>query len=96
MPEGMRVEDLGKCDHAIRVPGATYEVGVVKTTTGYELRYDHWNAGGLLMPLGGPKAERLVQAYATETVKRSARKLRYRVLSEQKLPDGKVRLRLRV
>lgn len=43
LPAGMRKEDLGKCTHAIKVPGVNYEVGVVKQKDGsYTLAWDSW------------------------------------------------------
>ena len=42
IPDGMTKEQLGHCDHAIRVPGVRYEIGVVKTATGYTLAYDFY------------------------------------------------------
>jgi len=94
LPEGFSQEDLGKCDHAIQVPGADYEVGVVKARqgTGYRLLWDFWFQGGLAERLG-PKAERLVQAYGVEKAKREARKQGFSVY-ETTREDGSVRLTL--
>ena len=47
MPEGLTKEELGKCSHAIKVPGIDYEIGVVerKDAPGtYMLVYDSWDA----------------------------------------------------
>jgi len=52
MPEGFTVDELGKCSHAIRIPGCQYEVGVVKKNGKYVLMYDFWESGGLLKRLG--------------------------------------------
>lgn len=95
MPAGMTKEDLGKCDHAIKVPGASYEVGVAKVGGVYKLRYDYWGAGGLHKALGGQKAEKLVQAYGIEKTKKEARRLGYTVAGEQAQQDGSVKLILR-
>ena len=45
---GFNPEDFGKCEHAIRVPGSQYEIGVVKNPSGdgYRLIYDEWGTGG--------------------------------------------------
>ena len=55
LPPGMKVEDLGKCDHAIRVPGCSYEVGIIsipeKPGT-YKMYYDFWSSGGLDKVIG--------------------------------------------
>jgi len=94
LPEGFSQEDLGKCDHAIQVPGADYEVGVVKSRqgAGYRLLWDFWFRGGLTERLGR-KAERLVQAYGVEKAKREARKQGFSVY-ETTRGDGTVRLTL--
>ena len=38
-------QEEGHCDHAIRVPGATYEIGVIKTGGLYELQCDYFESG---------------------------------------------------
>jgi hypothetical protein len=45
LPEGFTKEDLGKCEHAIRLPGCEYEIGIVrkKDGTGFTLLYDYWS-----------------------------------------------------
>jgi len=51
LPHGYTVEDMGKCDHAIRVPGALYEIGVVQKNGKWQLLYDFWTTGGLKQAL---------------------------------------------
>jgi hypothetical protein len=53
LPDGFAASDLGKCAHAIKVPGVTYEVGVVPARNpdgtpakGFTLLYDFWGVGG--------------------------------------------------
>lgn len=91
MPEGVNVADLGKCEHAIRVPGCGYEVGVVRVNGGYELRYDYYQLGGLEEAIG-QKAGPIVQSYAFQKTLREARQLGRTVLSTQKLSDGSYEL----
>ena len=62
LPEGMTKEQLGHCDHAIRVEGASYEIGVVTNETGTHLLWDFWASGGLQQQLG-EEAWRLNQEY---------------------------------
>lgn len=63
IPEGMTVEDLGKCDHAIQVPGCRYEVGVRLNTDGSaSITADFWDGGGLNAVLG-QKGEVFWQEY---------------------------------
>ena len=89
MPEGINIEDLGKCDHAIRVPGCNYEVGIVKRGDHYTLLWDYYSAGGL-EPKIGPNAGKIKQAYTVARVKKKARIKGYRVL-EKKI-DQSIRL----
>jgi hypothetical protein len=53
LPDGVKAEDLGKCDHAISIPNCKYEIGISKNVKGkYELRWDFWSAGGLEKVIG--------------------------------------------
>jgi hypothetical protein len=82
LPEGFTAADLGKCQHAIRVPGAAYEIGVVHRQGKYHLLWDSWHSGGLERVLG-PGAGRLKQAYAIERVTQEARLKGYRLCEKQ-------------
>jgi hypothetical protein len=86
IPEGFTVADMGKCDHAIRVPGATYEVGVVHRNGKYILLWDFYRNGGLERVLG-KGACRLKQVYSAERVRREARLKGYHV-QERKTEQG--------
>ena len=44
LPEGITVDALGHCDHAI-TPECAYEIGVVKRGSKYILLWDSWHAG---------------------------------------------------
>lgn len=96
LPEGFAEEDLGKCEHAIRVPRASYEIGVVSRRDGqpgYALLWDSWSAGGLEHELG-KGARKLVQAYGVEAATRAARRQGYSV-TETTQSDGSVVLNVR-
>lgn len=93
MPADMKKEDLGKCEHAIRVPGASYTVGVVRSGAGYELRYDYWMEGGL-EPVLGRAAGPLVQAYAVQKTLQEARVSGRNVLNQRKLANGSIEILL--
>lgn len=89
----IRLEDLGKCDHAIRVPGSRYEVGIVKMEDGsYDLRWDYIH-GPLCNAMGGPSADKFRQAYQIEVARIEARRKGAR-FQEFRLPDGTVKLRI--
>lgn len=73
MPEGMTENDLGKCDHAIRVKGAashTYEVGVIKNknSEGYSLFYDFFQGGYGLEEKVGKQMGLLKQEYTVQAI----------------------------
>lgn len=72
MPDGFTAEDLGRCAHAISVPGkpGAYEVGVVRSPDGdgWTLLYDFWSGGKGLMKVIGKDACHLVQEYAVAAV----------------------------
>jgi hypothetical protein len=72
LPPGMKVEDLGKCDHAIKVPGCEYEIGIIGKCGDYRLLWDYWHSGGLEKALG-KKAGKFKQAYASVRIRRQAR-----------------------
>jgi hypothetical protein len=92
LPIGITEEELGKCNHAIHVPTAIFEIGVVKRNNFYILLYDAWIGGGLTQQSIGKNAGILKQAYAVETVRKMARQKQYR-LTEQKM-SNKIRLSL--
>jgi hypothetical protein len=84
LPEGFTREDLGKCAHAISVPGNdhAYEIGVVqnKNGQGYTLMYDFYAKGYGLMDKVSNKPLRqdcdaLKVAYAKHTALLHAKKL---------------------
>ena len=101
LPEGFTKDDLGKCDHALRIPQSVqdyrqpYEIGVVKRKdgkSGYELLWDYWNGGYGLTDKIGQKGEKLIQGYAVEVATRSAIKQGFRVCGTVTRKDGKVEL----
>ncbi len=86
LPEGVKVEDLGKCTHAIRVPGASYEIGVVEKQGEYILMWDFWKYGGLERVLG-QGGGKLKQAYSVEQTKAVARRAGYQVKEKRTMMD---------
>ena len=91
-PAGRNPRDYGQCTHAIRVPCARYEVGVVQALDGdgWDLLWDSYDAGGLAGKLGA-KAERLVQAYGVEAARAEALRSGW-ACTEERQPDGTVLL----
>ena len=84
---------MRECECAIRVPGATYELGVVKEGKSYRLLWDSYTEGGLEAKLG-KGAAKLKQAYAVETIRRACVMKGYH-FSETKV-ENSVRLQLTV
>lgn len=94
MPANTNQAELGKCEHAIRVPGAKYEVGVARDLDGsYVLRYDYFGPGGLEKVLG-QNAGPIVHAYAVQKTLSEAQKMGRGVLSLRTLADGSTEILL--
>ena len=84
--------EAGKCDHAIKVPGANYEIGVIKTGNVFELQCDYFDAG--IGKAIGQNGGLLKQAYAVERTKAEARRKGYTVI-EKATPQG-IRLQVQI
>ena len=97
LPAGFTVADLGKCEHAIGVPGTSWEIGVVKLKdgTGYTLLFDFFGSQGrpLLEAIGGKEAQKFTQLYGVNVVTRQQRALG-RCVVRQVQPNGVVRLQV--
>jgi hypothetical protein len=94
-PEGFTVADLGHCEHAIRLKGQRYEIGVAKRRDGrpgYVLLFD--DLYGELATHVGPNCNRLKQEYALSVAKRQARKQGFSVVGVQTLANGTKQLKL--
>src|ERR1019366_7865450 len=92
LPAGFNEQDLGKCEHAIRVPGnnEAYEIGVVKRRgkPGYTMMWDFWNGGYGMEKIAGKDGNNMKHSYSYQLAKKKApRGFR---LNETKLPDGRV------
>jgi len=85
--------DMGRADYLIRIPGTRYNVGVVRQPDGtYALHADFWD--GSVERALGPQFGRLLQEYAVEVVTSRAR-LQRKFVRTERLPDGRVRIRIR-
>lgn len=80
------------CDHAISVPQAEYEIGVIDRDGLYELNCDFYDRN--LEQVIGKNGGRLKQAYAIEKTIIEARRKGYSVL-ERKTDNG-IRLHVRI
>jgi hypothetical protein len=68
LPDGVTVDQLGKCDHALSVRGnpSAYEIGVVAMGDSYSLLWDFWQGGWGLESCVGPSCSKLVSEYGLE------------------------------
>ena len=71
LPKGFTANDLGKCQHAIRIPGDSraYEIGVVPRRDGregYTLLWDSWAGGYGMVAKVGQEAEKLSDQYSAQ------------------------------
>jgi len=78
LPEDVKTktEDLGKCTHAIQVPGARYEIGVKQNGSQYQLLWDSWHGGGLVKHIG-KDACKIKQTYTLARIRKEARQKGY-------------------
>lgn len=83
-----------RCQHVMRFPGASYEVGIRAQPDGtFRLAWDSYSTGGLLPIMGDLQCGRFSQAYAVVAAKRAARLKGY-ACREKARSDGAVELEL--
>lgn len=78
LPAGFTAAELGHCSHAIHVPGARYEIGVVQKSGEWKLVWDFWEGGYGLRERIGAQGGLLKQAYGMAKAKITARQHRRR------------------
>ncbi len=101
LPVGLTAETLGQCQHAIKVPGINYEIGVVETSPGrYTVAYDFFGSGGYsghdgerLRTKFGHGLGKLVQMYGVHKATREGAKVGLRAVRHV-TTDGSIRLTL--
>lgn len=97
LPAGFTKDDLGKCDHAIRIPGnaRAYEIGVVARKdgkAGFHLLWDSWLGGYGMQNRVGQGCKTLKQHYGVQVAIRQVQKQGYRARVEMK-GDGSMVVR---
>lgn len=78
LPTGVTKDQLGQCDHAIGVPGTTWEIGLVRQPNGaYKLCFDFFGHRGqpILDAIGGQGGGKFLQAYGVNKAIMAARKM---------------------
>ncbi len=83
---------MAQCDHAIRIPGAEYEIGLIRKDGKYELQTDYWDAN--IAKAIGKNGGLLKQRYAVEQTKTQAIRKGYTVI-ERKIENA-IRLHVRI
>ena len=104
LPEGFTEDDLGKCEHALRIPPGEatharkpYEIGVVKRRDGrpgFVLQWDFYAGGYGMQERAGNDCATLRQAYATVVAAKQLRRQGYAV-TETTNADGAIILQAR-
>ncbi len=97
IPTGYTKADLGKCLHAISIPGnrRAYEIGVVERRDGkggYTLHFDFYNKGFGMEDIAGVNAVKLLNCYAAEVAKQEAMALGYMITQDEIDEHGNVQL----
>jgi hypothetical protein len=89
---GIKTDDYGKCDHIIRHPNCSYDIGLVKQPNGaYIVVADEWSAGGLANVFG-QGMQRLKQRYGVAVAAKTMRNQGYSVKEAIDQTTGNVRL----
>jgi hypothetical protein len=98
LPAGFTHHDLGKCDHAIKLPNCTYEIGITPRRDlapgdkpAYTLLYDFYGPGRMLKQAFGDKLDTLTMRYAVCKTEREL-KLKRKKFTRTTLPNGHIRL----
>lgn len=90
---GIKPENYGHCEHAIKVPGSTYEIGVYKNPkgAGFVLAYDFYGPGQGIRKKLGQGLEKLKQCYAVNIASMTA-KAKGWIVNRTTLANGTIKL----
>ena len=101
LPDGLTVAQIGHCAHAIKLPGANYEVGVYRKPDGkLTCFYDSWSGydgkstthdGYKLEAAFGKGCAKLSQQFAYQRIKAAAKAKGY-MQSMQTLGGGEIKM----
>lgn len=92
---GIKPEDYGKCEHAIKLPGCNYEIGVVRRPDGKGLTliYDFFGEGKKIQNALGTGCEKLRQLHGFHRATMLA-KAKGHLTRRVNLSDGRVKLQI--
>jgi len=91
---GIKPEQYGKCEHAIRVPDCEYEISLVRDDRGRLVPiYDFYGPGQRIRKLLGSGCERLRQQYGAEVTKKTMRRRGWRVSEQYDPQTHQIKLR---
>lgn len=92
---GIKPEEYGKCDHAIRVSGSGYDIGVLKRPSGgYQIYWDFYGTGhAITKAVGGTSAPKLMQSYAAHKTMLEAKRKGWSA-TRVNLPNGKIQIKI--
>ncbi len=88
LPTGFTKEELGHCSHAIRIPGAQYEIGVIQKNGKWTLLWDFWQGGYGLQEKIGKNGGLLKRSYDMAKAKVAARQHRKRFYERPMQQEG--------
>lgn len=63
----IKIEDLGKCHHAISIPNTKYELGIIQVDDHYQLVWDFYDKK-LCELMGGQNGNKFLQEYGLATI----------------------------
>lgn len=99
LPEGFTKEEMGICEHAIKVPNTNWEIGVVKdkqNKDSYKLIYDFYGSEGRkIQNACGNNLGELKKRYTVNAIKNKIKNKKASV-KEEKLQNGKMKITINV
>lgn len=99
--QGLDTSDYGKGEHAIRMPGCSFEIGVVthpKKPGSFLLAYDFYGDGHKIMTKFGKGLDGIKQEYAAQVAVKKLNELnkpgqRRWMIQRNKLPTGQIQIK---
>lgn len=99
VPKGFSKTDLGKCEHAIGVPGTKWEIGLAKgkDAKGYSLVFDFWGSEGApLAKAVGHDGNIFAQYYMKHNTQQHVQNKLKGKFTSMVLPNGVIQAKIKV